>query len=294
MDDLSSHLRRCELCPRRCRANRLANKRGFCGVTGEVIISHFGPHLGEEPPISGKNGSGTIFFASCNLRCIYCQNYQISHQTAGERYDVDGLVRVFFTLERQGVHNINLVSPTPYMPFIAAAIREAKEQGIAIPFVYNSNAYENVDALKGLRGLIDIYLPDFKYSNHRIGNLLSDAREYPMWAKRAILEMKAQVGDLIIEEGIAKRGLLVRHLVLPNGLAGSRDALQWFRDGLGPDTFLSLMSQYFPLYKASTFPMLDRRITEEEYGALIDLLNEYGFRNVFVQELSSAALCARF
>ena len=290
MEDLFAHLRRCELCPRRCRANRAGNKKGFCGVGNEVIISHYGPHFGEEPPISGTKGSGTIFFASCNLRCIYCQNYQISHQTAGERYDVEGLAQIFFALEREGVHNINLVSPTPYIPFIAAAIKEAKSRGIGIPFVYNSNAYESVEALRGLDGLIDIYLPDFKYANHRIGNLLSEAHEYPMWAKKAILEMKAQAGDLVIEQGIAKRGILVRHLVLPNNLAGSREAVAWIARGLGTGTFLSLMSQYLPMYKASTYPMLDRRITKEEYVALLDQLADYGLTNVFVQELESAPL----
>ena len=276
------------MCPRRCRANRTGSKKGFCGVGDEAIISHYGPHSGEEPPISGTRGSGTIFFSSCNLRCIYCQNYQISHQTLGDRYDVEGLIKIFFELERRGVHNINLVSPTPYMPLIAAAIKEAKARGIGIPFLYNSNAYESVEALHCLTGLIDIYLPDFKYANHRIGNLLSEAREYPMWAKKAILEMKAQVGDLVIEQGIAKRGLLVRHLVLPSNLAGSKEGVTWIARSLGPGTFLSLMSQYLPMFKASTYPMLDRRITKEEYGALLDQLADYGLTNVFVQELTSA------
>ena len=290
MDDPLSYLRRCELCPRRCKADRLRDRKGYCGVGKDVLISHYGPHFGEEPPISGEKGSGNIFFSSCNLRCIYCQNYQISHQRSGTRYDTAGLVKIFFDLEQQGVHNINLVSPTPYVPFIAAAIRSAREKGIAIPFVYNTNAFENVEALRLLNGLVDIYLPDLKYWSPRVGTLLSDVREYPLWAKKAIVEMKSQVGNLVIEGGLAKRGLLIRHLVLPSNLGGSKEVIKWIRDNLGPDTFLSLMSQYLPLHKASTYPMLDRKITKEEYSGLLDLLTDYGFTNVFVQELESASL----
>jgi len=290
MDDVLSQLNRCELCPRHCKADRTRNKRGYCMVGNEIIIAHYGPHFGEEPPISGERGSGNIFFASCNLKCIYCQNYQISHQRAGKRYDVHGLADIFLELEEQGVHNINLVSPTPYIPFIAAAIREARDRGMDLPFVYNTNAYENVESLRLLDGLIDIYLPDFKYSSHRIGKLLSDAHQYPTWAKKAILEMKAQVGDLVIRDGIAVKGLLVRHLVLPSNLSGSKEVITWIRDKLGPDTYLSLMAQFLPLYDASTYPMLNRKITTEEYDSLLDLLNGYGFENVFIQELESAPL----
>ena len=290
MDDVLSRLNKCELCPRQCKANRTRDRKGYCMVGNEIIIAHYGPHFGEEPPISGDRGSGNIFFASCNLKCIYCQNYQISHQRDGKRYDIHGLADIFFDLERQGVHNINLVSPTPYIPFIAAAIREAKERGITLPFLYNTNAYEHVESLKLLNGLVDIYVPDFKYSSHRIGKLLSDARDYPAWAKKAILEMKAQVGNLVTTDGIATRGLLIRHLVLPSNLSGSREVITWIRDKLGPDTYLSLMAQFLPLHEASTYPMLDRKITADEYNSLLDLLSEYGFQNVFVQELESAPL----
>ncbi|MDR2018731.1 MAG: radical SAM protein [Syntrophobacterales bacterium] len=259
-------------------------------VGNEILIAHCGPHFGEEPPISGSRGSGNIFFSSCNLKCIYCQNYQISHQRTGNRYDIEGLVDIFFSLESQGVHNINLVSPTPYIPFIATAIREAKEKGIMIPFLYNTNAYENVEALELLKGLIDIYVPDFKYASHRIGKLLSDAQEYPAWAKKAIFEMKAQVGNLAINGGIASKGLLIRHLVLPNSLSGSREVVAWIKDKLGPDTYLSLMAQFLPLHEASIYPMLGRIITKDEYNPILELLSEHGFENVFVQELESAPL----
>ncbi|HEY3277368.1 MAG TPA: radical SAM protein [Syntrophorhabdaceae bacterium] len=289
MENALSHLVKCELCPRRCKAGRTRDRKGYCGVGKEIIVSHYGPHFGEEPPISGEKGSGNIFFGGCNLKCIYCQNFQISQQHEGERLDVNGLVSLFFSLAAQGVHNINLVSPTPYISFIASAIRAAKGKGFTLPFVYNTNAYENVESLGLLKGLIDIYLPDFKYGNPKMGKLLSDAHEYPKWAKFAILEMKSQVGDLIVEKGIAKKGLLVRHLVLPNNLAGSKEVITWIKENLGPQTYLSLMAQYNPLYKASTYPMLDRKINRDEYNALLELLHQYGFHNVYVQELESAS-----
>lgn len=286
-------LEKCELCPRRCKARRLRGERGYCGIAGEIIIAHYGAHFGEEPPISGTKGSGTIFFSSCNLRCIYCQNYQISHDRIGKPVSVEGLVKIFFELEQEGCHNINLVSPTPYAPYIAAAIREAKEGGIGIPFVYNTNAYEQVETLQILNGLIDVYLPDFKYWNPHIAKKLSDVpldKEYPEHARMAISEMKRQTGDLVIEDGLAKQGMLVRHLVLPGSLAGSRQIISWIKDNLGTGTFISLMSQYLPLYKAETYPMINRKIRQEEYGRLTDFLIEKGFKNVFIQELNSAPL----
>ncbi len=224
------------------------------------------------------------------MRCLYCQNYQISRCRTGKQYTVHDLVDIFHSLEKNGVHNINLVSPTPYVPFIAAAIREARKAGLVIPFVYNSNAFENVETLRFLKGLIDIYLPDFKYWNSKIGRTFSDVKEYARWAKAAILEMKAQVGDLVVEEGIAKRGLLVRHLVLPNNLAGSREVLVWIKEHLGVDTHVSLMSQYIPLHGAHEYPMLNRRVTKEEYDHLLDATVENGLHNVFIQDLESAPL----
>lgn len=292
MDDFLSLLKNCELCPRRCRVNRLMGKGGFCGIADEIIIAHFGAHFGEEPPISGTKGSGNIFFASCNLRCVYCQNYQISHKKVGKQVSIQELVEIFFHLEREGCHNINLVSPTPYIPLIAASIVEAKKNGINIPFVYNTNAYVNVQSLKILDGLIDIYLPDFKYWNPQVAKRLSDTENYPEYAQLSIFEMKNQVGNLYIEDGIALRGILVRHLVLPSNLAGSKRVLAWIKNTLGSSTFISLMSQYYPLHKASMYPMLNRKITQEEYDGLIDFLTENCFENVFIQELESAPLYA--
>ena len=293
MEDELVLLEKCELCPRRCNAARLNGEKGYCGIANEIIIAHYGPHYGEEPPISGTNGSGTIFFSSCNLRCIFCQNYQISHYRAGEPHTVEELAGIFILLEKKGCHNINLVSPTPYVPFIAVAIKRAREKGIKIPFVYNTNAYENVETLRVLDGLIDIYLPDFKYWSPGIAKKLSDVpidKAYSEYAAAAIIEMNRQVGRLVTENGVATRGLLIRHLVLPGNLAGSEKIIEWIRDNLGKDTFISLMSQYYPMHKAKEYPMMNRKIRHEEYDNLTDLMVREGFKNVFIQRLESAPL----
>ncbi len=283
-------LARCELCPRVCRVNRTEGETGYCGVGNEIFVAHYGPHFGEEPPISGSRGSGNIFFASCNLRCLYCQNHQISHRVTGTAMSVHELVEVFLALQGGGHHNLNLVSPTPYASFVAEAIACAKGEGLKIPVVYNTHAYEKVETLKMLEGLVDIYLPDFKYWSGDVARRLSSAGDYPESARQAILEMKHQVGDLIVEDGTAKRGLLLRHLVLPSNLAGSRHILEWVRDNLGRQTHVSLMAQYYPLHEARTVPMLARTITEREYAGLTAFLTDEGFENVFIQELGSATL----
>jgi putative pyruvate formate lyase activating enzyme len=285
---LLEQLEHCELCPKKCGADRAAGKRGFCGAGSDCIVAHYGPHFGEEPPVSGTRGSGTIFFSPCNLRCLFCQNYQISHRISGEKVSLGQLVDIFFDLERRGVHNINLVSPTPYAPHIAAAIRRAKKRGIRIPFLYNTNAYETRETLAMLRGLIDIYLPDLKYWSSALAERLSGARDYPACAMEAICEMKSQVGDLVTARDVAMRGLLVRHLVLPGGLAGTRRLVEWIGKSLGRKTAVSLMSQYYPVGRAKEYPLLDRRIRSDEYDPLVDFMREQGFENVFVQELESA------
>ncbi len=293
MDNPLNLLEKCTLCPRGCGVNRLNGEKGFCGIGNEIVIAHYGAHYGEEPPISGRRGSGTIFFSSCNLRCIFCQNYQISHRSSGERYTIQGLADIFFELEANGCHNVNLVSPVPYIPFIIEAIRIAKAKGIKIPFVYNTNAYESVSALRALDRLIDIYMPDFKYWNANIAERLSHIpaeKGYPEYAKLAITEMKRQTGNLIVEDGVAKKGLLIRHLVLPSNLAGSLNILTWIRDELGKDTHISLMSQYYPVHKAHDHPMLNRKIRHDEYDILVAFLSENDFKNVFIQELESAPL----
>jgi putative pyruvate formate lyase activating enzyme len=255
-----------------------------------MLVAHWGLHFGEEPPISGSRGSGNIFFSPCNMRCVFCQNHQISHVPFGEEVSIDGLIEIFFKLEEAGAHNINLVSPTPYAPLIASAIRRAKKRGVCIPFTYNTNAYENERTIEMLAGLIDIYLPDFKYWSASICRRLSCADNYPETAMQAILAMKRQVGDLRIESGLATRGLLIRHLVLPGRLAGTEPVIGWIRTKLGPQTALSLMAQYQPLHRAVDYPMLTRTLTGQEYDRLVDLLLDLGFENVFIQELESAPL----
>ncbi len=252
------------------------------------MVAHHGPHFGEEPPVSGTRGSGTVFFSPCNLRCLFCQNHEISHATFGRKVATDELVAMFFDLERQGVHNINLVSPTPYVPLIAEAIETAKVQGLALPFVYNTNAYETRETIGRFKGLIDVYLPDFKYSNGAVAGKLSSAPDYPRYAAEAIAEMKSQVGDLIVRDGIAHKGIIVRHLVLPGNLAGSRKVMQWIKDHLGTGTCVSVMSQYVPLYRAHERKLLSRRITVDEYERVVEFLEHEGFRNVFIQEPDSA------
>ncbi len=286
-------LENCRVCPRQCGVNRLKGERGFCGAPGEIMVAHFGPHFGEEPPITGTRGSGNVFFSFCNLRCVFCQNYQISHEGRGEMVTLDELIDIFFSLEAEGCHNINLVSPTPYIPLIAPAIREAKKRGIGIPFVYNTNGYESVESLKSLDGLIDIYLPDLKYWSAAIAQRLSGAAKnapYREHAQMAILEMKRQVGDLVIENYMAKRGILVRHLVLPGGLAGSREVFAWLAESLGSATFVGLMSQYLPIHQSNRYPVLARRIRQGEYDEVVAYLINNGFENVFIQELESAPI----
>jgi len=288
VDEFLSSLEHCELCPRRCGVNRLAGATGFCGAGSECVVAHYGPHYGEEPPISGLRGSGTIFFSPCNMRCLFCQNYQISQSTSGSAVSVAGLVDIFFDLKKRGVHNINLVSPTPYAPLIALAIKTAKEAGFDIPFLYNTGAYEERETIRLLKGLIDIYLPDLKYSSDGVAKKLSAAPLYPAAARQAILEMHAQVGDLSKVDGIARKGLLIRHLVLPGGLAGTRSMIAWVESNLGRHTAISLMSQYYPMYRAREHPLINRRIREDEYHALVEVLAGRGFENVYLQEMASA------
>lgn len=285
----SSFLRACHVCPRRCGTDRLGGDRGFCGAGATTTVAYYGPHFGEEPPLSGTGGSGTIFFSPCNLRCLYCQNFQISHVHTGQDVTTKDLVGIFFELENLGCHNINLVTPTPYAPLLADAMGQARARGLAIPFVYNTNAYETVETLEMLDGLVDIYLPDFKYWNDAMAVTLSSAPEYRLCASNAISEMYRQVGILTIKDGIATRGVLIRHLVLPGGLAGSRKVLRWIGDTWGRDAAISLMSQYLPLYRAAEFPIINRTIREGEYTPLVAFAEEEGFSRLFLQHLESAS-----
>jgi putative pyruvate formate lyase activating enzyme len=277
----------CILCPRKCMAKRLEGQIGFCRAKDNLVISSIFPHHGEEPPISGTNGSGTIFFTYCSLKCCFCQNYQISHQEEGQAYSVEQLAEKMLWLQNLGVHNINLVTPTHFLPWIIKSIKTASEHGLNIPIVWNSSGYELTQPLQLLKGIIDIYLPDMKYGDNKSSFRYCKAKDYVEINKLAIKEMFKQVGPLKFDKnGIAKRGLCIRHLVLPEGKSFSEKILLFLKENFDPsDIWISLMAQYRPMYKAFEFPELSRQITQQEYEPLKNLCEEYGF-NGFFQEIS--------
>ncbi len=282
----------CEICPRKCHVNRLENDSGFCRSGRLARISSYCDHHGEEPVLSGSKGSGTIFFSGCNMRCIYCQNYQISQ--AMDRKDsylnVEELANVMLYLqEKLQCHNINLVSPTHYVPQIIEAILHAARMGLMLPIVYNTNAYDSISTLKLLDGIVDIYLPDIKYSSDEWAAKFSQGKDYVMQSRQAIGEMYRQVGNLVTDSsGIAQRGLIVRHLILPNGIAGSADSLTWLADNISRDVTVSVMAQYHPCYLADNEPMLSRRISFNEYAQVVSLMETLGLENGWLQEMGSS------
>ncbi|MFC1770636.1 radical SAM protein [Candidatus Margulisiibacteriota bacterium] len=281
----------CNICPHQCGVNRFKGQKGFCKAGADILVSHIGLHFGEEPPISGTKGSGTIFFGHCNLRCVFCQNYQISqpaHDFQLDQIKPDRLATEMLILKHQGAHNINLVSPTHFLPQIIESLKIARNNGLTIPIVYNTNAYEETASLKYLKGLIDIYMPDIKYSDDKNAEKYSGIKNYTKKSQAAISEMFTQVGDLTPDRnGVARKGLLVRHLVLPNDLAGSKKCLR-FLAGLSKDMYISIMSQYSPQFKAYNFPQLNREITNKEYETVTDYALKLGLENCFIQEPSSS------
>ncbi|OPZ22745.1 MAG: Radical SAM superfamily protein [candidate division BRC1 bacterium ADurb.BinA364] len=289
---LSRRYANCDLCPRRCGVDRIQGELGSCASRSAVAVASYTPHHGEEPPISGARGSGTIFFANCNLRCVYCQNHQISQLgEAARRHEIslDRLAEIMLELQDAGCHNINFVSPTHFVPSIVEGVRRAADRGLRIPLVYNTNAYDSVEVLRLLEGVIDIYMPDIKYADPQSGETLSRAPGYPAAARAAIAEMFRQTGELDLdEEGVARRGMLVRHLVLPGGLAGSRESLRWLRDRISPRISLSLMAQYYPAHRAAGFPPLHRRVSLAEYLEATDALEELGLEEGWVQSHEDA------
>ena len=286
----TDQLNRCECCPRKCGVNRLAGKTGFCGVGSVIRISHAGLHFGEEPPITGTRGSGTIFFTGCNLRCVFCQNYQISQEFQEGRdrtLTTDELVSKMLRLQDEGAHNINFVSPSHMIFPMADAIEAAKAKGLVLPVVYNSNGYDSVDALRQIRGLVDIYLPDIKYLENGLGKRFSAVDDYADIVPGVLREMLNQAADLEMDhDGIALRGLLIRHLVLPGQLENSRRCLD-FLAGLSRGIHVSIMSQYSPQYKAGGYPAINRTLTEDEYDEITDYALDLGLKNAFIQELKS-------
>lgn len=278
-------LKKCTMCPHKCGVNRTEGKVGVCKATDKVKVALVSTHHYEEPCISGDKGSGTIFFTGCNLKCVYCQNYEISSGMFGKEITVERLADIMLEQQKRGVLNINLVTPTMYITSIKEAIILAKEKGLTIPIVYNSGGYENVEMLKELEGLIDIYLPDLKYVNDEHAKKYSNALNYFKHATEAILEMRRQVKDNIDENGIMKSGLIIRHMILPNMVENTKGVLKWIKENLGEDQIISIMAQYFPTYKAHEYEEINRKITPEELEQVEDYLFELGLENGYIQEL---------
>ncbi len=274
-------LKRCELCPRKCHVDRTSGQRGFCKTGDKPFIASWGPHYGEERPLVGRHGSGTIFFGNCNLGCIFCQNYSISHLGEGQEISFEKLSSIMIELQQMGCHNINMVTPTHQVPMMLRALELAKAKGLSIPIVYNCGGYESLHVIKLLEGLIDIYMPDFKYSDPQMSLKYSDAADYPEIAKTVIKEMYRQVGDLkIYDTGVAVRGLLVRHLVLPEGIAGTAGVVKFISREISKNTYINIMDQYHPCFRAFDMPPLNRRITDKEYRDAIQLALDAGLKRI--------------
>ena len=278
---LEEILKACSLCPRECHVDRTAGERGFCNTGDSPFVSSWNPHFGEERPLVGRHGSGTIFFGNCNLGCIFCQNYTISHLGEGIEISHEKLADIMLSLQNTGCHNINLVTPTHQVPSIVRALKISCDRGLEIPIVYNCGGYESIDTLKILEGIIDIYMPDFKYADKTHASKYSNAPDYPETARLAIKEMHRQVGDLIInKEGIAQRGLLIRHLVLPADIAGTAKVVKFIAEEISKDSYVNIMDQYCPCYKAFENPPLNRRVTGKEYSAAIEHAIRAGLKRI--------------
>lgn len=280
------NLKRCELCPHNCKVNRLNGEIGRCKCKDKVKIALASVHYYEEPCISGENGSGTIFFSGCNLNCKFCQNYEISQLGKGIEITIEELSDIFIKQQKKGVNNINLVTPTMYVYQIIEAIKIARKKGLDIPIIYNSNGYENIETIKKLNGYIDVYLPDLKYYDDEIAYKYSGINNYFENAKSAILEMQKQVGGpKLNENGIIQKGLIIRHLVLPNNIENSEKILRWIKSNINEEVYISIMAQYFPSYKAKQMNDINRKLSEEEYAKIEDLVYELDIKNGYMQEL---------
>jgi len=274
-------LRECMICPRECGVNRLEDELGVCRTGKDALVSSLSPHFGEESPLVGQHGSGTIFMTNCNLKCIFCQNYDISHLEGGRKVTIEQFGGMMLMLQERGCHNINIVTPTHVVPQMLAALQIAVEGGLTVPLVYNCGGYESVETLKLLDGVVDIYMPDFKYADAEVGEQLSKAKDYPEVAKAALKEMHRQVGDLAMDErGIAQRGLLVRHLVLPNGLAGTPEAMRFLAEEISPNTYINVMAQYRPCFKAGEYAEINRRPTNKEYQDAVQTTLDAGLKRL--------------
>lgn len=288
--DLELYMSDCTLCPRECHADRTAGQTGYCGQTDELMAARAALHMWEEPCISGTNGSGAVFFSGCNMGCIFCQNYDIAHAQRGKRIKTERLAEIFLELQAKGAHNINLVTPTHYVPQIIHALQMAKDNGLVIPIVYNTGSYEKAETLRQLEGLVDIYLPDLKYYSSSISKRYSNAPDYFPVASTAIAEMFRQVGKPIFEppgdseSSLMKKGVIVRHLLLPDCTEDSFHIIRYLYETYGNNIYMSIMNQYTPLSQIADIPSLNRQVTGEEYDALIDYAISLGIENAFIQE----------
>ena len=294
INQLFAILQSCQVCPRKCQVNRLKGEKGFCQLGYLPVVASYHPHFGEEKVLVGTRGSGAIFFSCCNLACLYCQNYEISQFRKGREISFERLAEMMIELQNLGCHNINLVTPTPQVPQIVKALFLARKKGLRLPIVYNTGGYDSKEILKILDGLIDIYMPDLKYSDDKIALKYSRVPDYFERAKEAVKEMHRQVGDLKLEvedkkikisergiEGIALRGLLVRHLVLPNNLAGSKKIFEFLAKEISPNTFINIMDQYYPHYQAHRLPEINRPITAEEFNFALELAKKAGLKRIY-------------
>ena len=279
-------LDKCEICPRKCEVNRNNNQIGWCKSTDRVKIGLYSTHNFEEPCISGDKGSGTVFFSNCTMNCIFCQNYEISQLGKGKEISIEELSNIFIMQQEKGVHNINLVTPTSYVYQIIEAIKIAKAKGLNIPIVYNTNGYENIETIKALNGYVDVYLPDLKYAEEKLAIEYSGAKNYFEVATKAIKEMIKQVGKIKLnEDGIIQKGVIIRHLVLPNHIENSKKVLLWIKQNLPNDIYVSIMAQYFPTYKAKENQELNRKLTKKEWEQIEKYVEEIDIENGFIQEL---------
>lgn len=279
-------IKQCQICPRECRVNRLEGKVGNCRASDKVEISLVSLHTYEEPCISGKHGSGTIFFSHCNLHCMFCQNYEISQLKKGKEITIEELANIMLKQQEKKAENINLVTPTMYAYQIKEAIKLAKKKGLTIPIIYNSNGYEKVETLQDLEGYIDVYLPDLKYYRNEIAEKYSQAPNYFEMATKAILEMIRQVGAPQLDEsGRIKKGVMIRHLVLPNHLQNTKNILKWMKNNIPEDIYINVMAQYFPTYKAKEDKLISRKLTKREYKQIEQYFYSLNFKNGYIQEL---------
>ncbi|MBU0985629.1 MAG: radical SAM protein [Proteobacteria bacterium] len=284
-EELWAVMQSCELCPRMCGVNRIEGEKGFCEASFQLEISAFNAHFGEEKPLVGKGGSGTIFLTHCGLRCVFCINWEISQGDVGDRYRIEDMAAMMIELQNNGCHNINFVTPTHYSPHIVLAVDRAAGQGLKLPLVYNTCGWERLEILRKLDGIIDIYLPDFKYTQGEMAaKYSSDAATYPEITQKALREMHRQVGVAKpAKDGLMYKGLMIRHLVMPNNVSGTRQVIEWIAANLPSDTYLNIMSQYRPVYKAFDYPEISRRITRAEFRQAVQQAKQAGLTNLDIQ-----------